>query len=535
MITEDLFYRKFLSPEFLLQDNEAQLQPVKIKNFFQIQDQFFDYEKNKWMPLTEQTKLDGYPVEFVENVYNSYQYLNKANEEKFYIDYINVIDDRDAKEVASYLKYRNFYKRYKFNKKNFYDSRNIEKDYVKAKITCDTDNLTLKISFYKFLRDEKVFVDYETQVPEITENILLFDMKKGIVKIEALHPVCDLDFEEEDLDEKYFYKLQKKLPQEVIKKAFEHFLELVENFTGVSFDSYRKKLEENKIELFDFYKITMIPFCPELFPILQTRELKSRHVIFNFKRSDSRVFKKFCRRYKIKNTKTVRKCFMEDPTVLLTFLRLRDAGFRDMNLYNRVITNKEISSLIKSVNPKDLAFFCKFSIKKRGQKATMNTLLKNHEDYYTYYDALKMFCKYFKHLSDVLKKDILEDGFTDFNHNALSTLAFRYENKNITFSYTPEEKKLEDNIQGYDFCLPENSYELCEIGNVLHNCVASYSESVKEKSCTIVYAKKDGEYKICIELRGKEIFQERVDHNKAPDALEKEILDIWHQRHGLLK
>jgi hypothetical protein len=165
----------------------------------------------------------------------------------------------------------------------------------------------------------------------------------------------------------------------------------------------------------------------------------------------------------------------------------------------------------------------------------MNTLLKNHEDHYTYYDALKMFCKYFKHLSDVLKKDILEDGFTDFNHNALSTLVFRYENKNITFSYTPEEKKLEDNIQGYDFCLPENSYELCEIGNVLHNCVASYSESVKEKSCTIVYAKKYGEYKICIELRGKEIFQERVDHNKAPDALEKEILDIWHQRHGLLK
>ena len=116
MITEDLFYRKFLSPEFLLQDNEVQLQPVKIKNFFQVQDQFFDYENNKWMPLTEQTKLDGYPVEFVENVYNSYQYLNRANEEKFYIDYINVIDDRDAKEVASYLKYRNFYKRYKCTK-----------------------------------------------------------------------------------------------------------------------------------------------------------------------------------------------------------------------------------------------------------------------------------------------------------------------------------------------------------------------------------------------------------------------------------
>ena len=90
MITEDLFYRKFLSPDFVPLETEVKLQPVKIKNFFQTQDQFFDYENNKWMPLTEQTKLDGYPVEFVENVYNSYQYLNKANEEKFYIDYINV-------------------------------------------------------------------------------------------------------------------------------------------------------------------------------------------------------------------------------------------------------------------------------------------------------------------------------------------------------------------------------------------------------------------------------------------------------------
>ena len=50
-----------------------------------------------------------------------------------------------------------------------------------------------------------------------------------------------------------------------------------------------------------------------------------------------------------------------------------------------------------------------------------------------------MFARYFNHLPDELVKDILEDGFTKFNHNALSNFSYQLENKNIVFKYSREE------------------------------------------------------------------------------------------------
>ena len=208
-----------------------------------------------------------------------------------------------------------------------------------------------------------------------------------------------------------------------------------------------------------------------------------------------------------------------------------------MNLYNRIITNKEEARKIDAVNPRSLAFFCQYSIKKRGQKATMNTILRktsDFEDLNDYlYDGLDMFSRYFKHIPETLKTDILTDGFTQFNHDALANTAYRYENKNITFTYTDEQKKLEDDIDGYCFRLPENSYELCEIGTSLHNCVATYASSVKDKACTIVYATKDDKYEICIEVRKNEVWQQRMDHNKNPDKEQQEVLSKWRTRHNL--
>ena len=228
---------------------------------------------------------------------------------------------------------------------------------------------------------------------------------------------------------------------------------------------------------------------------------------------------------------------MERPKVLVSFLNLKDAGFRDINLYNRVITNKEVSQRIDGFNQESLDFFCKYSIKKRGQKATMNTILKAAKEpdslYEYFYDGINMFSRYFKHIPDTLKNDILTEGFSQFNHDALANLAYRYENKNITFSYTAEQKKLEDDIDDYSFRLPENSYQLCEIGTSLHNCVASYATLVKKKTCTIVYARKDDNYEICIEVRKNEVWQQRMDHNKNPDKEQQNVLSKWREKHNL--
>ena len=95
------------------------------------------------------------------------------------------------------------------------------------------------------------------------------------------------------------------------------------------------------------------------------------------------------------------------------------------------------------------------------------------------------------------------------------------------------QQALEDDIDGYSFRLPKNSFQLCEIGTALHNCVASYAEKVFKKKSTIVYVKRDDKYQLCIEVQGNEIVQERADRNAAPSSEEKIILQKWHERHGL--
>ena len=105
----------------------------------------------------------------------------------------------------------------------------------------------------------------------------------------------------------------------------------------------------------------------------------------------------------------------------------------------------------------------------------MNILLKKYydedgvEDCYEKNDAFGMFSKYYQYLPDELKKDIFEDGFTKFNHDALSNISYKIRNKKIEFKYTQKELKLEDDIDGFSFRLPKDSYQLCEIGTSLRN------------------------------------------------------------------
>ena len=352
MILEDFMYRKFMSSNFVTFDEEVKLQPVRLKNRYVAQDEYFDFDKNTWQPLNADTKPEGYAAEFVELPVMPKKFSNP----QYCLD---DSEDLDTEEMSQFLSLRYWSKRCQYNKKNFYDSNNIEKDYVKAKITTDTEALTLKITFTKFSRDKKAEPHYETEVPAFEEEVLFFDMKNG-------------DFSQDPYPE--------NIPSSIIEIAFERLLELAEQFTGVSFDQYREQRKNNSPELYEFWKITMLPMCPNLWDIIYDGEIESRHVHFHYKRTDSKIFNHFCRKYKIRNTKILRKCFIERPEVLITFLHLKDCGFRDINLYNSVLTNKEKSKKIDVVNQKNLSFFCKYSIKKRGQKATMNTILKNTSD-----------------------------------------------------------------------------------------------------------------------------------------------------------
>lgn len=573
MIQTEYFYRELFSENFLHTENPKVVIPVRPKNEFNLANLYYSEEKKEWCSVPENSddnvfseeKLAGYPVEFVETPLEPWalsitdrDFVVKDLQSGSFIT--PELEDFSPSQMKKFIEYRWQKKRYNYNKKNFKDKKKIEKDYHSAKITTDTENLTLTIKFYKFVREK----NKNTEVPQTEEMILFFDMKNGKVDVlqdyyvhnslknkngvwyntnrysfkqqKALKDKKLTDAElNTEIESQCEYLEEEELPVCVFQKAFEKILELAELFTGVSFEE-KRNLAKTKTDfkyLLEIYKITMLPFEPSLYDIIMDTEIQSRPVIFNYKRNDSKVFKRFCRKYKIRNTKILRKCFMERPFVLITFLRLKDSGFKDMNLYNRILTDSDKCSIVDNCDDRSLVFFCRWSIKKRGQKNTMNTLLKTN-DSHNIRDGLIMFCKYFKHIPDSLKEDILKDGFTEFNHDALANISWQYEHKNITFEYTDEQKRLEDEIDGYKFCLPENSYQLCGIGTAMHNCVASYADRVKEKQCTIVYAEKDDKYIFCIEVQKNRVVQERIDHNGTPQKEEQKILDKWHERHSLV-
>lgn len=225
MVKTDLLYRKFSSANFVPFEAESRILPVRLKNDYVKQDEYFDFEKNKWLPLSVCKPGMGYSEEFVEFPYKAEQYLKNSAEDIFYADIEK--EDFSAEEMAKVLIYRNYKNRMKFNRENFYDSRKIKKDFIKAKITTDTENLLLKITFTEFSRDKNEQPHYETEIPRLEEKSLVFDMKNASANFD--------DFTKDSLaDNKNFCsKLDDILPYEAIEKSYERLLELAEAFTGV--------------------------------------------------------------------------------------------------------------------------------------------------------------------------------------------------------------------------------------------------------------------------------------------------------------
>lgn len=558
MTKTDFFYRRISSSEFERTECEKTIIPVRLKNPFCKKSEWFCKERNEWLPMDTLGNSNAVLAEYADIPHRPAYPTLESDKILLNSAGLHDIEDMDAGQMEMLLSYRAKKQKWRFDRKNFTDSDIVRKDFAAARICTDTDALTLTLAFSRFLRNEDA-----PDTPCLYEQNIFFDMKNGTVRY-----ACWKEAEESFLDREYYEdysdydfadaKENKKLvtdakrysdienelsklerlplPRALLLASYKELVRLAEQFTGVQMESRRKNPPKNEI-LCAMYRLTLLPFEPELCEAVYSFEKEERRIKFKPRRNDAAVYNRFCKKAGIKNYRTLRKCYTERPAALFTYLHIKESGFTDLNLYNRVLENAETSRLFDGVEARALKTFCAYSIKKRGELCTMNTLLKTYKDddygFSEKTDAIEIFARYFKSVPERLRCDILKDGFTRFNHDALSNIAFREENKNVTFKYTAKEKSLEDDIQGYEFRLPKNSWQLCEIGTALHNCVASYAKSVEKKQCTIVYAVKDGEYRLCIEVRGTTIEQERADHNKSPDKAALQALDIWHERHKL--
>ena len=567
MIEKIYFYRKFGTADFVLSEKEKKIIPVRIKNQFLPDNLVYNWSNNIWEKADSipEENDETLPAEFVEfpvrSVKPSFSEHGVLSDERGLS-----IEDLSPCEMADYCAWKREESRYFFNSRNFKDANDSQKDYFGAELCVDEEKLTLSLTFKKFARKELEGRDYMNrhidskfpvysseaiERPSFISETIFFDMKQGNISFDfdsnselwRLKQNSHKEFLPFELHDKilqllgnlefYFY------PQSVLCAAYKKLSELAKKFTGLSEApatiNYLSEENTKPRYLSEMYVLTKLPCEPNLYEVLMNKELNDLKFNFKYDRSDTKVLASFLQKAHLKDYRILRKVYAKHPIVLLLCMRLHDSGFRDINLYNRVIESEENREEIRHLDRKSLVFFSKYSIKKRGQLSTMNTILRKSEDvdYFMKDDAFCMFRSYFRHIPEELRKDILEDGFTRFNHDALCKVSFSAENRSITFKYSGEQKNLEDDIDGYSFRLPKTNMQMCEIGSALHNCVASYAEIVEGKECTIVYAEKDGEYKICIEVRGKEVCQERIDRNEAPTGEEKAVLSKWHERHGL--
>ena len=572
------YYRKFGTSDFIQTDCEKKIVPIRLKNMNFGETLVFDELKSNWEKVDSIPQVDSDTIlaEFPEFPLNS-QRPKPTGNGVLSKDSMISLEDYSPHEMQNYLDWKKEQERYYVNLKNFVDKNNIRKDYVFAEIIVDDEKFTLTLLFKRFARKELKnpldffynrinvsFPAYSNELPEpptLLNEKIFFDMKNGKVSFEfdfdggeknitnpwnhiAVHYTKEKSKHELFIEILLFLKDfdLSRYPEQILSETYQKYSLLAKKFTGLATTPTTKNLSSDHRPEFlcEMYELTMIPCEPKLYKeVLMSSEFEERHLRFKYSRKDTKVLKKFMRKAHIRNYRTLRKVYAEEPGVLLVYMRLRDCGFRDVNLFNRVIESENNRNVIKKLDLEDLVFFSKYSIKKRGQISTLNLLLKEYSDYYEIRDGMHMFRRYFKHIGSDLRKAILKDGFTRFNHNALSNISYQVENKKINFKYTDEQKNLEDEIDGYAFRLPETSYQMAEIGTALHNCVASYAEQVKKKTSTIVYAKKDGEYKICIELRrGSKpnpwyTVQEKTKFNAQPNDEQKKVLSEWHKRKNI--
>lgn len=141
-------------------------------------------------------------------------------------------------------------------------------------------------------------------------------------------------------------------------------------------------------------------------------------------------------------------------------------------------------------------------------------------------------------------KKIGNEGFTEYTHNQLCGIYNEIMERrlqieeseqayqNLSIQYSDDEKKLEWDYSGYKFSLPENTDRLLDIGNSMNICVGHlYREKAVNKECTIVYATKNNDYVLCIEVQkvGNQFFliQKSAFGNAKPKGEDLSVFNRW--------
>ena len=395
----------------------------------------------------------------------------------------------------------------------------------------------------------------ELLVENQSENIISFH-EDGLIEIENIYYELNLSTER-------LIRLSRYLVLNVQKRIARFFGDEGNEWFNISDEEYDKILSvmhgqmkeecgfipdlsygENNFDRLVNY--ARFPFAPEL------NELCKEDVIGpliyktenDLKRSSDGV-KKFFKLTDLPYTTKINKLFLQGHRIFLEYLNIWKIGFSDEKVIEQLMdadSNKIFAAAysygMSSVLAEDIGFLFQFYDEKTVAKLLCE-VFSSDSDYYSTSDALSYMklLKEEENLPQNVIAKIRKEGFTAYNHNLLMRIynqlhpnEEKFENKNIT--YTDEEKSLEWENGGYKFCLPEDTKRLVDIGSYMNICVGHlYRDKAVNKECTIVYAIKDKEYELCIELLKRNnrfrLIQRSAFNNQDPHGNDMAILKQW--------
>lgn len=244
-------------------------------------------------------------------------------------------------------------------------------------------------------------------------------------------------------------------------------------------------------------------------------------------------------------TPKINKILLQGHRDFTEYFSICSLGFKDEKLIEKLM-DVDKSRIFAAATPysdnlllkADVSFLFMFYDEKTVVELISEQL--SEKEYYTTDDCLS----YMKMISEAeeLPQDVInkigKEGFTEYNHNLLMRIwrdlhpseGEQFENEAI--SYSDEEKNLEWENAGYKFCLPENTDRLVDIGSKMNICVGHlYRDKAVNKECTIVYAQKDDEYELCIEVNKHNnrfrLVQKSAFNNSVPKGQNMTIFKQW--------
>ncbi|MBQ1670883.1 MAG: PcfJ domain-containing protein [Treponema sp.] len=501
-----------------------------------------------------------------KDFYNSYFYESKLfnSVKKKEISLEELTDTelvRYLKEYRNYLEYKRIQEEHKEKQKSgtskdFLISNKIHKDVLFYRIISDEEKLTLILEQYSINR-AMLNHDFPFTNHQITKTPLLltsefYDVKNDkyeMLKNQGLkfahnpYSVASMFYPEEVFN--YCEKIIRMQTTVFIGRKI-GFHEYACEHQNRNYYHERNNRKNETSFLGDKLKaLVYFPYEPSLYFAIKTdSKIKIDEFLKSQKyRLDPNCYQNYCNSLGFSSYKTLRKLYYKNQNLLHVFPILNQMGFKDINIKNRILSQESADRLFLNYHNEinqDTLFFFQWAIPLRGEKSAWKLIEKGlvPEDDgslpWHLYDTLRMFHMYFHELDEQTRHSILKDGLTKYNHDLLSNIGNNAKEKNVDFVYTAEEKALEDKINGYTFLLPKDYDELKKIGAALHNCVASYKYSILNKESLIVYAAKDGEYKLCIEVRKKVVHQQRANWNQTPEGDDADALFIWRGKHELL-